>query len=51
LPGSPAIDAWFVDSGDRDCPDVDQRGVTRPRDGDGNDVAGCDIGAVEVVAR
>jgi CSLREA domain-containing protein len=48
LPGSPAIDAWFVDSGDRDCPRTDQRGQVRPSDGNGDQVAGCDIGAVEV---
>ncbi len=42
--GSPAIDA-----GDPvDCPTLDQRGVSRPRDGDMNGSAICDAGAVEV---
>jgi hypothetical protein len=30
------------------CPSVDQRGVTRPIDGDRNGTALCDIGAVEL---
>jgi CSLREA domain-containing protein len=44
LAGSPAIDAG------RDCPPpaTDQRGTNRPVDGDGDTVAVCDIGAVEV---
>jgi CSLREA domain-containing protein len=42
-PGSPAIDR----GGDAFCPDVDQRGVGRPRDGDGNGSTVCDIGAFE----
>ena len=46
LPGSPATDVGLLT-----CvfPPVrlDQRGVTRPRDGNGDGVATCDIGAVE----
>jgi hypothetical protein len=44
LPGSPAIDAG------RSCPPpvTDQRGTSRPLDGNGDGTAVCDIGAVEV---
>lgn len=42
--GSPAIDAGESAS----CPDTDQRGVTRPVDGDANGSAVCDIGAFEL---
>jgi predicted outer membrane repeat protein len=43
LPGSPAID-----HGDNaDAPATDQRGVARPRDGDGNGSRVVDIGAFE----
>lgn len=42
LAGSPAIDA-----GPSSCPATDQRSQTRPKDGDGNGVATCDIGAFE----
>jgi hypothetical protein len=45
LPGSPAIDAGAASPV---CPDLDQRGETRPEDGDGDSTAECDIGAVEV---
>ncbi|HLF79991.1 MAG TPA: choice-of-anchor Q domain-containing protein, partial [Dehalococcoidia bacterium] len=45
-PGSPAIDG-ATNAG---CPGSDQRGQTRPMDGDGNGTAICDIGAVEVSA-
>lgn len=44
--GSPAIDA--VEFGV--CPPTDQRGVSRPLDGDGDTVARCDIGAFELVS-
>nr|WP_298146848.1 right-handed parallel beta-helix repeat-containing protein [uncultured Pseudomonas sp.] len=46
LPGSPAIDA-----GIGDCSAYDQRGVPRPQDGNGDGVAVCDLGAVELTAR
>ena len=42
LPDSPAIDA-----GIGDCIAKDQRGVTRPKDGNGDGVAVCDLGAYE----
>ncbi|MGH8567142.1 MAG: choice-of-anchor Q domain-containing protein, partial [Gammaproteobacteria bacterium] len=43
--GSPAIDAIPAAS----CPTTgDQRGVTRPQDGDQDSVADCDIGAFEL---
>jgi CSLREA domain-containing protein len=44
LPASPAIDA----GDDGSCTLQDQRGVARPRDGDGDGSARCDLGAVEV---
>jgi len=40
--GSPAVDA-----GVGSCTSHDQRGLTRPRDGDGDGVAICDLGAYE----
>lgn len=43
LPGSPAIDAG-VNAG---CPADDQRGITRPFDGDNDSTATCDSGAYE----
>ena len=45
LSGSPAIDG-----GDNTaCPTTDQRGISRPQDGDNNFSTRCDIGAYEVV--
>ena len=41
LAGSAAIDSGAV------CPAKDQRGVSRPRDGDRNGSAACDRGAFE----
>ena len=45
LAGSPAIDAVVVSA----CPppSIDQRGVSRPQDGDEDGVALCDMGAAE----
>jgi hypothetical protein len=45
-PSSPAVDG--VTNVPTNCPSVDQRGVTRPIDGDRNGTALCDIGAVEL---
>jgi CSLREA domain-containing protein len=47
-PGSPAIDAGATSPGPA-CPRVDQRGVARPQDGNGDGIALCDIGATEQV--
>lgn len=43
LPGSPAID-----TGSNPCPPRDQRGTSRPQDGDGDGTPVCDRGAFEV---
>ena len=48
--GSPAIDAAnpaVPGSGSPACEATDQRGETRPQDGDGDSTATCDIGAFE----
>lgn len=44
-PTSPALDA----GGATGCPATDQRGQTRPLDGNGDGTAVCDVGAVEFV--
>jgi hypothetical protein len=44
LTGSPAIDAGESAT----CLSTDQRGVTRPLDGNGDGVVRCDLGAVEM---
>ncbi|MEW5988836.1 MAG: right-handed parallel beta-helix repeat-containing protein, partial [Chloroflexota bacterium] len=43
LEGSPAVDA----ADNVGCPTIDQRGISRPQDGDGDGSAVCDIGAFE----
>lgn len=43
--GSPAIDGGTNDQ----CQNKDQRGVTRPQDGNGDGIAVCDVGAYEFV--
>lgn len=44
LPGSPVIDA----GDDLTCDVLDQRGISRPQNGDNDDKTVCDIGAVEL---
>ena len=44
LDGSPAVDMGHPSS----YPETDQRGFPRPRDGDLDGEAVCDIGAVEI---
>ncbi len=44
----PAVGSPAIDDGDDDvCTDHDQNGTPRPRDGDGENSAQCDIGAIE----
>ncbi len=45
LEGSPAIDT----GNDAGCPATDQRGRTRPKDGDLDGTSTCDIGAFELI--
>jgi hypothetical protein len=50
LPGSPAIDAGnpaTPGSTPTACPTSDQRNLSRPRDGNGDGLSRCDIGATE----
>jgi CSLREA domain-containing protein len=43
-----ATDSPAIDNGDNTgCPAADQRGITRPLDGDGDTTATCDVGALE----
>jgi hypothetical protein len=42
LIGSPAVDAGAI------CPSLDQRGELPQKDGDGDSISACDIGAVEL---
>ena len=45
--GSPAVDAGDTSAGN--CPSTDERGVTRPQDGDAIPGALCDMGAYELL--
>jgi CSLREA domain-containing protein len=47
--GSPAIEAGGDDPFLFECERTDQRGISRPRDGDGDGDPRCDIGAFEFV--
>jgi hypothetical protein len=47
LPGSPAMDVTGLFTCLVPVNRLDQRGVARPRDGDGDGVTACDIGAFE----
>lgn len=50
LTGSAAIDAIPADAGAAACGGFDARGIARPIDSDGDGVAECEIGAVELTA-
>jgi CSLREA domain-containing protein len=39
---------YAIDNGDETCPSVDQRQKARPQDGNGDGVAACDLGAMEL---
>lgn len=46
---TPLTDSPLIDSGDGTlCLAKDQRGIPRPLDGDGDGVAACDVGAIEI---
>jgi LPXTG-motif cell wall-anchored protein len=47
LTGSDAIDGGVATG----CPKTDQRGVSRPQDGNNDGVAVCDVGAVEIAGK
>jgi CSLREA domain-containing protein len=48
LTQAPKAGSPTIDRGDNtDCPKTDQRGAFRPADGDGDQIAVCDIGAFE----
>lgn len=49
LPGSPAIDSGnpTTPGSGAACLSIDQRGIARPKDGDGNGTTICDMGAYE----
>jgi hypothetical protein len=50
LPGSAAIDGAELSAPSAGCPSTDQRAARRGQDGDGDQSAFCDVGAVEVHA-
>jgi predicted outer membrane repeat protein len=50
LHNSPLIDAIPGDAGASLCSGFDQRGITRPQDSDGDGLAACEIGAVELAS-
>jgi hypothetical protein len=46
---SPGSESPAIDAGSDSCPAFDQRGVSRPADGDADGTAACDIGAFELL--